>query len=252
MSSETNNPTLSPLDQASQISAEMHDRLAAQHANGEPLEALFNDMDRFSGAVFATTGVSTADAPNPYPFKELINGYEVPALSRLNLAVGVAEEATSLGFTLEGDDEAAIEQAQRLIDDYDAFIEPRMTGKSELPDDYGKRQAVKLLLVESSARDLARRLGIEDPVLDRHTIAAIKERTGVGFHELRHGYPGPIREVKYVEPRINKESDHYSGPPGLPVVVSGIGSTVIMGYNQHGKPVVRGKNGKLMSTFGRL
>ena len=255
MSFETNTVNPYPLDKASQIGAEKHDRLATLHANGafsgEERETLLNSMDGFSDAVFAATGVNDTDGDR-HSFKERIGGYEVTKVSRFNLAVGVADEANSLGFTLEGDDEQATEQAKRLIDDYDMFVEPRVTGKGNLPADYGRRQTAKLLLVESSARNLARRIGVTDPVLDSRTIAAIKEKTGIDFYELRHGYHGPDRQVEHVRQKRKEAKNHYSGPVGSSVVVSGLGSTVITGYNQYGKPMVRGKDGRPVSTFGRL
>jgi hypothetical protein len=166
----------------------------------------------------------------------------------LEAAIGVAEEAATLGFTLEVDDQTAVEQAQRLIDDYESYTEPVRNGRSaEVPADYSKRRIAKLLLIESSARDLARRSGIENPELDQATVNRVKEVTGVGFADLRHGFRGPVRVVQRV-PRKQQESDsEYMGPVGTPVYAEGIGWTAIAGY-RYGLPVVRDKNGKLGIT----
>lgn len=221
---------------------------AAQHpqgaAYGPGYHELETSMSAHAEAIFTATGVQ----PTGMDLPEKDNN---PA-GNLGLAVSVAEEASELGFTLEGDDQAAKEQAQRLIDDYDAYTAPLLEDRNaELPADYRARQKAKLLLVESSARDLARRSGIEDPVLDQDTIDHVKKLTGVGFAELRHGYRGPVRLVlPPARPRRKEENPNYAGPVGTTIHVSGLGNAAIVGY-RHGKPVIRGADGSLQTTHGR-
>ncbi len=114
--------------------------------------------------------------------------------TKLNRAVGIAKEAEELGFSKEGTDEELIDEAKRLIDDYEIFTEPvRKTGKSEVPD-YSSRREAKQILIESLARELATRMDSGDGI-DVRSIRELSEKTGVDFSKaVRESYKLPPRK----------------------------------------------------------
>ncbi len=109
------------------------------------------------------------------------------------------------------------------------------------------------MLLRSSARDIARRAGMDGSVLDKPTLFAISAKTGVNFSQFHQGYPilWPEERPQPAETK-RKEDSHYAGPIGSVIEVSGVGSAVIVGYDQYLKPMVRKhRDGPTMQTFGR-
>ena len=196
--------------------------------------------------IFGRTGVQLSDS-------------SLSAERVIELADAVATEANAMGFTLECDDEEAKGQAERLLADYTAYTDSakyygydKAKKQGLLPQDYDRRQPVKTLLIKSSARDLARRVGVDGSVLDTEASSAIKGKTGVDLTQFHQGYPLIQPEVR---PKVNKpveKKSDYSGPVGSWITVSGVGSTAIVGYSQHGKPMIRDPRiGQVVSTFGK-
>ncbi|MBI5072016.1 hypothetical protein HZB93_03970 [Candidatus Falkowbacteria bacterium] len=127
----------------------------------------------------------------------------------LGKAVGIAREAQEMSFDKNLDDNGLVEEAKRLIEDYQIYTEPVVrTGQS--PDkNYSSRREAKQLLVESIARELAKRLNVGDGI-EVNSIKALSEKTGVDFSKA-------VRKVErvYRAPTSKKEQESRGRLPQM-------------------------------------
>lgn len=178
----------------------------------------------------------------------------------IKLAEAIAQETDTMGFTLDGDDETTKELADKLMQDYADFTDSvgyygydKAKELGLLPPDYNQRRSAKILLIKSSARDLARRAGLDDSVLDTKALGAVRGKTGIDFMQLHQGYPILQPEVRPRNQRKSEKKSDYAGPVGTVIDVSGVGAVPIVQYSQHGKPMMRDpRTGQVVSTFGRM
>ncbi len=153
-------------------------------------EALQEEMTNLSAELSNKFGINLRDVF--VTDKEIFNkGREVVMLQK---ACGIFKEAEELQFSKEGTDEELIDEAKRLIEDYETFTEPmRKTGKSDVPN-YSTRREAKQLLIESLAKELAKRLDSGDGI-DLRSIRELSEKTGVDFSRaVRESYKLPPRK----------------------------------------------------------
>ena len=152
---------------------------ATSSATNIKRDNMIERMKGLTSAVALRTGVdpTLADRPNTYE-------------SNLALAVLVGREAEAAEFSLDREPEGLKEQAQRLMDGYDKHVGDREEDRGiKDRDDTGK---AKRLLIESTARELARKLDSKNPYLTHETVKFLEENSGIDF-------TGYVREVRHLE-----------------------------------------------------
>lgn len=118
----------------------------------------------------------------------------------LGKAIDVAKEAKTMNFEKNLSDAELIEEAKRLVEDFKAYVAP-MIQESKHPDpNYSTRYGAKRLLIESLARELAKRLNVGDGI-EVSSVIDLSRETGVDFSKV-------VREVHraYSAPKVERES----------------------------------------------
>lgn len=161
----------------------------------EPQEAA---LCQAAATIFDTLGVSQdEDVVGSWEYTSGANIRMPRAAVLLRRASDVAGEAIALGYdpTLPEDDLRT--KATKLVEDYKAYTDENIHKKDTDPR-YGERRAAKRLLIESAARELARRNGLDDTL----TATSMRQIQGVT------GMPLVARDdhflfVGVIPPRVN-------------------------------------------------
>ena len=180
----------------------------SEHYNDPTVEAtaamLQQEVERVTAAIHAKLGVVLPcwNAEERALRQKQPRSFRGLAASELLQAIELHAEAERHGYSPLLPKEELETTARAMIADFgDFYLDP----PRDLPEGYYRRTVeVKQLLVESAARDLAKRLGIsEEDDLTGATLRQLQEQTGIPFaeaSEARHGIERtfqPARRTDY-------------------------------------------------------